>query len=69
MYDKKYYEDRKLELQQEFQKVINEAYEDIERAVIRKISKQRELEVKLKMLTDKEQESIEKTKQKADKKL
>lgn len=65
MQEKTYYEERKKELQADFQKAVFEAYDDIERAVIKKLNKQKELQGKLQEL---EVQQKEKDKEKNEKK-
>jgi BMFP domain-containing protein YqiC len=54
MIDKQYYENRKGELQLEYNKLVFETYEEIQRLVIKKITKERELQAKLQELEAKE---------------
>ena len=56
-YSKEYYEERKNELQQQFQRDINEAFDDIKRAIFKQSQKQAELQKKLQELEIKEKES------------
>lgn len=58
-YDPTYYQNRKQEIQQDYQKLIFEAYEDIERAVVKKFNKAQEMQKKLQELETKEKESLE----------
>jgi hypothetical protein len=58
-YDKQYYDEKKLEIQKEFSKLVFETYEDVERAVIKKLSKTQEFNKKLQDIELKEKESIE----------
>lgn len=60
MFDKSYYDNLKKEIQEDYQKVVNEAYEDIERVVLRKLGKQKSLEAKLRDTELKEKESLNK---------
>ena len=61
-FDPNYYTQRKQELQADFNKAIFEAYEDVEKAVIRKLNKQRDIETKFKALEEQEKVSQEATK-------
>ena len=58
-YDKNYYDEKKLEIQKEFSKLVFETYEDVERAVIKKLNKVQEMTKKLQAIELKEKESIE----------
>jgi len=57
MYEKAYYDDRKKELQAEYQAIVNDTYQEIERLVAKKVTKQNELTAKLKETEKKEEES------------
>jgi len=59
-YDKQYYDSRKQELNQENLKNIVEAYQDIERVVIKVVNKSRDLQAKLQGILKQEEESIKK---------
>jgi len=63
-YDKQYYDSRKQELNQENLKNIVEAYQDIERVVIKVVNKSRDLQAKLQEVLSKEQESKKEGKKK-----
>ena len=63
-YDKQYYDSRKQELNQENLKNIVEAYQDIERVVIKVVNKGRDLQAKLQEVLSKEQESKKEGKKK-----
>jgi BMFP domain-containing protein YqiC len=54
MTDKQYYENRKQEIQLEYSKLVFETYEEIQRLVVKKITKERELQAKLQELEAKE---------------
>jgi len=61
-YDQNYYNLRKQELQQESLKNVVEAYQDIERSVLKVVNKARELQAKLQELETKERANQEATK-------
>jgi BMFP domain-containing protein YqiC len=54
MMDKQYYENRKQEIQLEYNKLVFETYEEIQRLVVKKITKERELQAKIQELEAKE---------------
>ena len=56
-YDASYYTSRKQEIQADYQKLVLETYEDVERAVIKKFNKAQEMQKKLQELEAKEAES------------
>lgn len=64
MYDPKYYENRRAELNQEYNALIVESYLDMERIVVKKNEKQQVLQKKLAELEKQEKDSKEKTKEK-----
>lgn len=47
---KQYYQNRKEELNKSYQQIIFEAYDDIQRTIIKALNKQRELQAKLQEL-------------------
>jgi hypothetical protein len=61
MYDKAYYDNQKQDIQQEFSKLVFETYEDVERAVIKKLNKVQEMTKKLQKIEESEKISKEST--------
>ena len=65
-YDKTYYVERKKELQNEYQAIINDTYSEMERLVIKKKNKEQELQKKLSEIEAKERESQEQEEKKTE---
>lgn len=62
MFDKTYYENRKAELQKEYQDLVIETEVEVERIIIKKLNKTQELQKKMEELDKQEKESKEKKK-------
>lgn len=66
MFNQEYYNQRKAEIQADYQKLVIECQEDCERAVIKKVQKSQELQKKMQVVETQEKESLEKSKPKKD---